>query len=400
MLPIQIILCLIVSNFGVISLFNSFSLATMRNKDTTHNKQFVMGGISPNVLLASKKSGKTRAELGESKYIELVVKAKQAIEKFPSITMLSFPIGTNNPIKISKGKPSKPSYKAIGFMSKEGKPAPILVTDLIAMFDGELKNKASSQSSPKDDKDKPSSKENKDKLTIDLIVQNIKTKKTYLVKNINFEAFTRDAINASLNNKVVAITQDFNQIKLDKLTITQDPNLNDLNQKPLSGSQLMESIQEVSKKLETLADDIPLTFPAGTDSPIKFKLSNEDDREISNDNTNSEYDYIGFADNQNRSNVFTVKDASDMLRTAYSNNGILSVDSNSRQTLITDADAQNLVVQAKRIPVFAMFLRNRKTGKRYFVKDVNANAVFRDLLNAALNGTLRNMTTGTVINLI
>jgi hypothetical protein len=150
----QIILYLIVNNFGMISLYHAPDFVTLKNKDRTIDLE----AISPNILLARKKSGKTRVELGESKYIELVVKAKQAIEKFPSRTMLSFPIGTNNPIKIDKGKPSKASYKAIGFMSKEGKPVPILVADLVAMFDGELKNKASSQSSPKNDKDKPSPK--------------------------------------------------------------------------------------------------------------------------------------------------------------------------------------------------------------------------------------------------
>lgn len=397
MLPIQIILYLIVSNFGMISLYHSPDLVTLRNRDRIID----LGAISSNVLLAGKKPGKTRAELGESKYIELVLKAKQAIEKIPSTTMLSFPIGTNNPIKIGKGKPSKASYKAIGFMNKERKPLPILAADVVAMFDGELKNTASSQSTPKDNKDKPSSRENKDKLTIDLIVQNIKNKKNYLVQNVNFEAFTRDAINASLNNKIVESIQDFNQIKLDRLTITQDPNLNDLNQQPLPTSKLMEHIMRVSEKLETIPEDIPLTFPAGTNSPIKFprEISNDDDREISDDNVNGKYDYIGFLSSQGK-RAFTVKDASDMLRTAYSNNGNLSVDSNSQQILIADSDAQNLIFQSKRIPVFRVFLKNRSTGEKYLMRDINANAVCRDFLNAALNGTLRNMATGAVINLI
>jgi hypothetical protein len=167
----------------------------------------------------------------------------------------------------------------------------------------------------------------------------------------------------------------------------------------LASSSLMDSIKNIEKELKTLPEDIPLTFPSGTNSPIKFprELSDEDDRETSNDGANSKYEYIGFLDSQGKNNAFTVKDASDMLRTAYSNNGNLSVDSNPRQTLI--ADAQNPIFQAKRAPFFAVFLKDRKTGKKY-LRHINAHAIIKDFLNAALNGTLRNMATGAVINLI
>jgi hypothetical protein len=53
------------------------------------------------------------------------------------------------------------------------------------------------------------------------------------------------------------------------------------------------------------------------------------------------------------------------------------------------ADAPGVFFQAKRIPVLDLIVRNVRTNRRYVVRNVNANVVERDALNAVLTRTLR-----------
>jgi hypothetical protein len=181
---------------------------------------------------------------------------------------------------------------------------------------------------------------------------------------------------------------------VDEITTPEKLGLGYLSQQPvqLISSKLMDSIRGVNSELSVMPEDVPMTFPAGTNSPIKMReLSSYD----SNNTNYSMYDYTGFSNAQNRRDNFSARDGADMTNTEYQNSGTITVDSNSQQILI--ADTRNLFFQAKRIPVFNMFMKNRITGRRYMVKDVNANAVCRDLLNAALTRNLRNLATGEIL---
>jgi hypothetical protein len=169
--------------------------------------QLISTSINSNVHVSSNLRGKTRSELGETKYFELILKARQSMKNLPPDTKVSFPIGTNNPIKIGTGGKSPTDYNAIGFVNHQGKPRPILVSDLNAMFNGELKNRGK----PKNSSNKVGDKK---VLTIDLIVQNVKDKQIYSVKNINFDAVTRDVINAALNQKIIKIDIDIDRMEI------------------------------------------------------------------------------------------------------------------------------------------------------------------------------------------
>ena len=164
-----------------------------------HSMRYVVE-LEPNVQVDTHLSGKTKGELGNSQYLQLVEKAKQIIGKLPPKASLSFPIGTNSPIRIGQAKNSASHYHAIGFINPKGKSRPILSTDLIAMFDREL---AGGTQASIEDKANPK----KQVLAVNLIVRETRTKRIYLVKNINFEAVTRDAINASLNQQVSKINE-------------------------------------------------------------------------------------------------------------------------------------------------------------------------------------------------
>jgi hypothetical protein len=183
---------------------------------------------------------------------------------------------------------------------------------------------------------------------------------------------------------------------VDEITTPEKLGLGYLSQQPIeltANSRLMDSIGTVNDKLNSIMpEDIPLIFSTGTNSPIAIREVSDYDT----DNTGySDYDYIGFRDNQNRRTVFYPKDGADMTNTEYRNSGNIIADLNSQQILI--ADTRNLFFQAKRIPIFNVFLKRKSDGRRYFVKNVNANAVCRDLLNAVLTGNLRNLATGEIL---
>jgi hypothetical protein len=183
---------------------------------------------------------------------------------------------------------------------------------------------------------------------------------------------------------------------VDEITTPEKLGLSYLGQQPVqlvANSKLMDSIKGVNSGLSVMPEDVPMTFPAGTNSPIKIRELSSNDTNNTADNI---YEYTGFVSAQNQSAKFTPKDGADMTNIEYRNGGnIPLVTASSQQILI--ADARNLFLQAKRIPTFSVILRNKRLNKRYLVRDINANAVCRDLLNAALTGNLRSLTTGEIL---
>lgn len=181
---------------------------------------------------------------------------------------------------------------------------------------------------------------------------------------------------------------------VDEVSTPKKLGLNYLGEQPvqlISSSELLDSIKRVSEGLDQLPEDVVLTFPAGTNSPIRMgELPND-----SNNSRDQDYMYTGFLNNREESRDFAIKDVVDMTNTEYNNEGLISIYPDSQKILV--ADARNSFSQARRTPTIRVRLRNRKTGRRYLVRHININAVCRDLINAALTGKLLNASTGEVI---
>lgn len=178
---------------------------------------------------------------------------------------------------------------------------------------------------------------------------------------------------------------------VDEVTTPEKLGLGYLSQQPIQiarSSELMDSIKRVNEGLSQLPEDAILTFPAGTNSPIRIRQISANDKDNRN---HSNYEYEGFVNNQGQSRDFSARDGSDMTNTEYENNGNIVVNPTSQQILV--ADARHLFFQVKRTPAFHIIFKHRSTKRRFLVRNVNANAVCRDLINAALTGEIQNMST-------
>lgn len=166
----------------------------------------------------------------------------------------------------------------------------------------------------------------------------------------------------------------------------QQLNLEYLAQQPseiIANSPLMDSIRSVSQAVSRMPEEIAFAIPLGTNKPIRIGQLQGD----SGSSTSSDYDATGFVDSQNQPRDITPGNVEDMTKTELSNGGNLPAIGKAQNILL--ADASGRFHQARRVPTIKLIVRNRKTGNRYVVKGVNANAFCRDVLNAFLNNTVK-----------
>lgn len=130
-------------------------------------------------------------------------------------------------------------------------------------------------------------------------------------------------------------------------------------------SKLKESIERVYQAIAKMPDNAALAIPfTSTNGQVDI----------------SHLEVVGFINAQGQPKNITPKDVSDMLDNRVRN---MEVSDN------TAALNQNNNLQNRRVAVFNLIIHNRKTGKKYIVKRVNADAFFRDTFYALLKGTVR-----------
>jgi hypothetical protein len=150
--------------------------------------------------------------------------------------------------------------------------------------------------------------------------------------------------------------------------------------------ELINAIYKAEEAVSIMPEDIPLEFPTGTNSPIAVGR-------IPNDTGTPEevsgFVAEGFVSENGQPRAFNPSNLGGMFSSGVNNEGNLAMTPEAQEILV--ADASGGFLQAKRIPVIDLIVRNPSNGRRYVVRRVNANAVCRDALNAVFNQTLRRL---------
>ncbi|MEK0191228.1 MAG: hypothetical protein EA000_13170 [Oscillatoriales cyanobacterium] len=155
---------------------------------------------------------------------------------------------------------------------------------------------------------------------------------------------------------------------------------------PPQRSDILNNYHKAIEALSVMPQDMPVEFPIGTNSPIPIGQISEDTGKPG-ENRDSEIYVIGFVSNDGKPQKITPGNLTVMFETIRNKGGTLpSID-------MTPKAQENLLANAKdrkRIPVLDLIIRGKAaSNQKYVVRNVNANAVNRDALNAVLNGTLR-----------
>ena len=152
----------------------------------------------------------------------------------------------------------------------------------------------------------------------------------------------------------------------------------------IADGSLIDSIYEAEEEVSTLPEEIALDFPTGTNDPIFIgQLPGDRGTSLEGGGLISE----GFVDGNGRAQDFNSDKLADMFEVEANNGGDIAMTPDAQEILV--ADASGSFLQARRIPVIDLIVRNPRNGRRYLVRRVNANAVCRDALNAVFNRTLR-----------
>lgn len=173
---------------------------------------------------------------------------------------------------------------------------------------------------------------------------------------------------------------------VDEITTPQKIGLDYLAHQPvelIAISQLMNSIASVAQAASQMPEDISLAIPLGTNSPIRIgQLPNDTGTPAT-----CNYEATGFVNSQGQPKNITPNDVVDMAKTEAQNGGNLP--STAEAQNIRLADTSGRFYQTRRIPTFNLIVRNRRTNQKAVIKNVNANAFCRDVLNAFLSRTSR-----------
>ncbi|MEG4271998.1 MULTISPECIES: hypothetical protein [unclassified Microcoleus] len=165
-----------------------------------------------------------------------------------------------------------------------------------------------------------------------------------------------------------------------------DPDRETGEQNPLrQRSDILENYHKAIEALSVMPQDMSVEFPIGINSPIPSGQIS-DDTGKPGEIRDSEIYAIGFVSNDGKPQKFTPTNLTVMFETIRNNGGTLppiDMTPKAQENLLADAKGR------KRIPVFDLIVRKTTSNRKYVVRNVNANSVDRDALNAVLNGTLR-----------
>lgn len=192
---------------------------------------------------------------------------------------------------------------------------------------------------------------------------------------------------------VDAATQAYRQMAklglVDAIVTPQEIGLDYLAQPPIelaASGELMQSIQNVHETASRMPEDLAIAVDFCTNSPVR--IGNAPKQCNSSQGTN--YQAVGYINSQGKPKNITAGDVTEMAEIEYRNDGNLTAEmvTSSAQNILL-ADASGSFLQARRIPTFNLIIRHKRTGRQQIVRQVNANAFCRDVLNSFLNRKVR-----------
>ncbi|MGK7905215.1 MAG: hypothetical protein AB4352_28160 [Hormoscilla sp.] len=150
----------------------------------------------------------------------------------------------------------------------------------------------------------------------------------------------------------------------------------------LGQEQYLALVREAKTAVSQLPAGQAVTFPLGVNSPVRIGDGS------GNSSQASEYQALGWMNLSGQPSKFTPADLNELFDSQINNltrGNALTTPAGE----ILVADASGSVLLARRVAVIDLIVRNQQNNQVYLVKNVRFIAIFRDALNAALNGTVR-----------
>jgi hypothetical protein len=192
---------------------------------------------------------------------------------------------------------------------------------------------------------------------------------------------------------------------IDAVVEPSELGLDYLREQPMelaSDNALLGAIRGANAALAVMPEDMPLGIPLGQNKPIAIGRLNDGGRSESSKFGENPIAVAVVASNGDAQNV-TPSGGGKMTNAEAANGGNLPnpdegvvgdmgipVLFSQMESRILLADASRSFKMAKRVPVIDLIVSRKKNGARrnYLVRNVNANAFCRDLVNATLNKNL------------
>jgi hypothetical protein len=329
-------------------------------------------------------SGKTRRELGKN-YQQYLLNAKKNILLLPVNMSVKFPLGVICPLRIGdtlenpNTEQPNPKLEVIGFIEQAtGKTEIITPADLAKMFDKSLAatNQRDSTLSPMSqnlstDNNTGTFSQTQNMAVIDLIAIDTRSKQAYLIPDILFISFFRDAFNAAVNKQVVPNNYDLKHL-----------NLSHPSDQP---EQLPQSIPE----------DLPMTLD-NVNYAVNKLSSMSMNKNIRIPTSDGRYFILGSINPNSRvSEPIKVRDLIAMFKSHIREGGEINPGITIQQNNLSrnGVDSQrehtrNSPTSEQEVFVIDLIIRDTSDSHTYLVRGVNFNALKRDAFNAVLNNTL------------
>ncbi|NEQ65224.1 MAG: hypothetical protein F6K21_06950 [Symploca sp. SIO2D2] len=177
-------------------------------------------------------------------------------------------------------------------------------------------------------------------------------------------------------------------------TEQSSPETNLTEQIPQEQEQQTPDIPHVEGSLEqefcdTTPEDMTLAIPLGTKEPFTdIKLQN-DDSETSNSRN---YEAVGYFTKSGEPQPITAKDMCQMFETSRNFGGSFDINFHYKaKTILLSLHPIDIspLIQAKRISVIDLIVRDKDDGKYYLLPNITVDSFCRDALNSVHNGTFR-----------
>lgn len=174
---------------------------------------------------------------------------------------------------------------------------------------------------------------------------------------------------------------------IDEVKTPEELGLDYLHRRPPQlAASLVDSIRQVRDDAETqMTDDIQVAILLGEDSPFDVgELRNDNDYSGRNVNV---FEETGYVDSSGQPQPVTGRDVVDMFTQEANNGGSFDSALKTREILV--ADASSSFLQARRLSVIDLIVRNRNNNRYYLLPNIRVDSFCRDALNAVSNRTWR-----------
>ncbi|MGK7875999.1 MAG: hypothetical protein AB4426_22685 [Xenococcaceae cyanobacterium] len=151
------------------------------------------------------------------------------------------------------------------------------------------------------------------------------------------------------------------------------------------GPEYKKLLVKAREAVSAMPPDTPIIFPLGVNYPIRIADLPTGERS----SQENQLEAIGFVNSSGQAQSFTASDIIEMFdRQINIINGGSSRMTPVQQSVLV-ADASGILVQTEKVPVIDLIARIPQRSEAYLVKKVRWIGVFRDTLNAALNGEIK-----------